>query len=142
MGVTRQVITEGDGLSFPKKGDMLTMHYVGTLDNDEESDSTTKKEFDSSIRRGKPFEFVIGIGQVIQGWDEGILQMSLGETCTLRLSSDCGYGEQGAPPAIPPNANLQFQVTLLAIRNKKCANYDDLAAAGGGSSWSSYCHIL
>ena len=118
MGVEKETIQAGDGESFPKSGDMLTMHYTGTL-------ADGGKEFDSSVRRGKPFQFVIGIGQVIQGWDEGVMKMSLGEKAKLLISSDFGYGSRGAPGAIPPNADLIFEVELLAIGNKKAPGFSD-----------------
>ena len=120
MGVEVETLSAGDGKTFPKKGDMLTMHYVGTLKSD-------GSKFDSSRDRGKPFQFVIGIGQVIRGWDEGVVQMSLGEKARLVISSDYGYGAAGAGGAIPPNADLVFEVELLKIGND-----------GGGSS----CNIL
>ena len=66
MGVEKKVLTPGDSKTFPKVGDMLTMHYTGTL-------TEGGKQFDSSVARGKPFQFVIGIGQVIQGWDNGVM---------------------------------------------------------------------
>ncbi|KAK8798423.1 hypothetical protein WA538_005345 [Blastocystis sp. DL] len=107
MGFEKEVIKKGDGKNFPKVGDMLTMHYTGTL--------TSGKVFDSSRTRGKPFQFVIGIGQVIKGWDEGVMTMSLGERCKLTLSPDYGYGPRGVPGVIPPNATLVFDVELLKI---------------------------
>lgn len=70
------------------------------------------------LDRGKPFTFKIGIGQVIRGWDEGVMQMSLGETAILHISSDYGYGAQGAGNVIPPHADLKFQVQLLKIGKK------------------------
>eukprot|EP00977_Amphora_coffeiformis_P000797 scaffold162_cov176-Amphora_coffeaeformis.AAC.57 len=88
------------------------MHYVGTLAAD-------KTKFDSSRDRGKPFSFKIGRGEVIQGWDEGVMQLSLGEKCILHISSDYGYGERGAGGVIPPNADLDFEVELLAIGDKE-----------------------
>lgn len=127
MGVTKEIITEGDGKTFPKQGDQLTMHYTGTL-------TDGGKQFDSSVSRGRPFQFVIGIGQVIQGWDEGVIQMSLGEKATLQISSDYGYGTRGAPGAIPPNADLTFQVELLAIGDDK--------APGFTSDGGSFCQIM
>ncbi|CAJ1937488.1 unnamed protein product [Cylindrotheca closterium] len=126
MGVTKETIMEGDGKTFPKQGDQLTMHYTGTLTNG-------GKQFDSSVSRGRPFQFVIGIGQVIQGWDEGVIQMSLGEKANLQISSDFGYGARGAPGAIPPNADLTFEVELLAIGTNK---------APGFSDEGSYCQIM
>lgn len=116
MGVEKDVIKPGDGVHFPKRGDQLTMHYTGTL-------STGGKQFDSSVSRGTPFQFVIGIGQVIKGWDEGVMEMSLGEKATLKITSDYGYGARGAPGAIPPNADLNFEVELLAIGSLKAPGF-------------------
>jgi FK506-binding protein 1 len=73
------------------------------------------KKFDSSIDKGRPFKFTIGVGQVIQGWDDGVAQMSLGEKATLTITSDFGYGARGAGGVIPPNADLMFEVELLEI---------------------------
>eukprot|EP00943_MAST-04B_sp_MAST-4B-sp1_P001572 g1572.t1 len=103
-----ETITEGDGKTFPKQGDRLKMHYVGTL-----ADGGTK--FDSSRDRNSPFEFQIGVGQVIRGWDEGVIQMSVGQRANLFIPSEMGYGAQGAGGAIPPNADLIFDVELLEI---------------------------
>lgn len=72
MGVTKELIKAGNGINFPKKGDKVKMHYTGTL-------AVNGSKFDSSKDRGKPFECVIGVGQVIRGWDEGVPMMSLGE---------------------------------------------------------------
>ena len=104
----QEVIEEGDGKNFPKKADECTMHYTGTL-------TRTGVKFDSSIDKGKPFVFKIGIGMVIKGWDEGVMKMSLGERAKLLISSDYGYGEKGAGMVIPPNADLTFEVQLLGI---------------------------
>mmetsp|Transcript_13147 Transcript_13147/g.30730 ORF Transcript_13147/g.30730 Transcript_13147/m.30730 type:complete len:129 (-) Transcript_13147:64-450(-) len=123
MGVTKTVIKEGDGTTYPKKGDELTMHYTGTL-------ASNGSKFDSSVDRKKPFVFKIGIGQVIRGWDEGVIQMSLGEKATLQITSDFGYGPQGAGGVIPPNADLNFEVELLAIGSKKSPEF--ASASGGG----------
>merc|ERR1711903_433449 len=107
MGVTVETITPGDGSTFPKKGDKLTMHYTGTL--------TDGSKFDSSRDKGRPFQFQIGVGQVIRGWDEGVIQMSVGQRAKLMISSDFGYGARGAGGVIPPNADLIFDVELLGI---------------------------
>merc|ERR1712075_18866 len=107
MGVTKEIITAGDGKTFPQKGDKLTMHYTGTL--------TDGSKFDSSRDRGSPFEFQIGVGQVIRGWDEGVIQMSVGQRAKLSITSDFGYGSRGAGGVIPPNADLIFDVELLKI---------------------------
>lgn len=87
------------------------MHYHGTL-------ASNGSKFDASRDRGRPFQFTIGIGQVIKGWDEGVMQMSLGEKAMLRITSDYGYGARGAGGVIPPNADLNFEVELLAINGK------------------------
>lgn len=84
------------------------MHYTGTL-------KSNGKKFDSSVDRGQPFQFKIGVGQVIRGWDEGVMKMSLGEKAVLTISSDFGYGARGAGGVIPPNADLVFEVELLKI---------------------------
>ncbi|GJJ77104.1 FK506-binding protein 1 [Entomortierella parvispora] len=109
MGVTKTVITPGDGVNFPKVGQTVSMHYVGTLKSD-------GSKFDSSRDRNKPFETPIGVGRVIKGWEEGVPQMSLGEKAILEITPDYGYGARGYPPVIPENATLIFEVELLAIR--------------------------
>jgi len=102
-----ECIVAGDGKNYPKTGDKVTMHYVGTL-----ADGT---RFDSSLDRGMPFKTKIGVGIVIKGWDEAVPQMSLGESCKLTITGDYGYGERGFPKLIPANATLIFEVTLLGI---------------------------
>mmetsp|Transcript_55606 Transcript_55606/g.64982 ORF Transcript_55606/g.64982 Transcript_55606/m.64982 type:complete len:128 (+) Transcript_55606:42-425(+) len=117
MGVEKEVIQVGDGENFPQEGNQLTMHYTGTL-------ADGGKQFDSSVSKGKPFQFVIGVGQVIKGWDEGVAKMSLGEKSMLKISSDFGYGARGAGGVIPPNADLNFEVELLAIGDKKAPGFE------------------
>lgn len=97
----------GDGDS-PMEGEMVTVHYTGKL--------TNGKVFDSSVKRGDPFSFVIGVGQVIKGWDEGLLDMKPGGKRTLIIPPDLGYGSRGAGGVIPPDATLIFEVELLSIR--------------------------
>jgi FK506-binding protein 1 len=107
MGVEIQTIQPGDGRTFPGQGQQVSMHYVGTL-----PDGT---QFDSSRDRGQPFTFTLGVGQVIRGWDEAVPQMTLGQKAKLTISPDFGYGERGFPGAIPPNSTLIFEVELLGI---------------------------
>jgi|TARA_B100001142_G_C14304513_1_gene644248 FK506-binding protein 1 len=77
---------------------------------------TDGSEFDSSRKRGRPFQFTIGVGQVIRGWDEGMMQMSVGEKATLTCTPDYGYGPNGMPPVIPPNSTLVFDVELISVQ--------------------------
>jgi FK506-binding protein 2 len=94
-----------------KKGDSLHMHYTGKLE-----DGT---EFDSSIPRGQPLTFTLGSGQVIKGWDQGLLNMCAGEKRKLVIPPDLGYGASGAPPKIPGNSVLVFEVELVKIDRKE-----------------------
>ena len=103
-----EIIKKGDGVTFPKRGDKLTMHYTGTLAKD-------GKKFDSSRDKNRPFQFQIGVGQVIKGWDNGVMKMSLGERSKLMIPAAMGYGARGAGGVIPPNADLVFDVELIAI---------------------------
>lgn len=105
-------ISPGDGQNFPKAGDTVSMHYTGTL-------ASNGQKFDSSRDRGQPFQTRIGVGQVIQGWDQGVPQLSLGERAKLIIPANEGYGARGAGGVIPPNADLIFDVELLAINGKK-----------------------
>lgn len=106
--IEKTVLKEGDGETYPSRGDTLTMHYTGTL-------KASGEKFDSSRDRNEPFKFVIGVGQVIKGWDEGVMTMSLGESCVLHVPSELGYGKQGAGGVIPPNADLDFEVELIKV---------------------------
>lgn len=100
----------GNG-ACPVAGNIVTVHYTGWLDNNGEKG----REFDSSYNRNQPFSFRIGIGQVIQGWDEGVMSMKVGEKRRLFIPANLGYGSRGAGGVIPPNANLIFDVELLQI---------------------------
>lgn len=114
-GILKKVIKEGDGVSFPPSGNVVLAHYTGTLE-----DGT---KFDSSRDRGKPFEFTIGQGQVIKGWDQGFAQMTKGEKAILRCRSDYAYGAGGQGP-IPANATLDFDCELLDFHPKKKEIYE------------------
>ncbi len=92
----------------------VTVHYTGWL-YDATAEGGKGKKFDSSLERGQPFNFFLGAGQVIQGWDEGFAGMKIGGKRTLIIPSEMGYGARGAGGAIPPNANLIFDVELLGV---------------------------
>jgi peptidylprolyl isomerase len=103
--------TPGTGAS-PKTGETCVMHYTGWLyENGQKG-----KKFDSSVDRGQPFEFPIGVGRVIKGWDEGVSTMKVGGKRTLIIPPDLGYGARGAGGVIPPNATLIFDVELIGIK--------------------------
>lgn len=95
----------------PSKGDRVSVHYTGWLDQK----GVIGTKFDSSVDRGAPFKFVVGVGQVIQGWDEGVLLMKIGEKRRYFIPAKLGYGAYGAGAAIPPHADLIFDVEMLAI---------------------------
>jgi peptidylprolyl isomerase len=101
----------GTGAS-PKAGQTCVMHYTGWL----YENGAKGKKFDSSVDRGEPFEFPIGRGQVIAGWDEGVASMKVGGKRTLIIPPALGYGARGAGGVIPPNATLIFDVELLGLK--------------------------
>ncbi len=102
----------GTGAS-PTTGQICVMHYTGWL----YENGAKGAKFDSSLDRGQPFEFPIGQGHVIRGWDEGVATMKVGGTRTLIIPPALGYGARGAGGVIPPNATLLFEVELLAVKN-------------------------
>jgi peptidylprolyl isomerase len=92
----------------PTSGRMVTVHYTGTLENG--------TKFDSSVDRGQPYTFQIGVGRVIKGWDEGVLTMKVGGKRKLIIPPDLAYGASGRRPVIPPNSTLIFEVELLGVK--------------------------
>ncbi|MBX7112783.1 MAG: FKBP-type peptidyl-prolyl cis-trans isomerase [Myxococcaceae bacterium] len=90
-----------------KSGQTITVHYVGTL--------TNGQKFDSSRDRNEGFDFKLGAGQVIKGWDQGVAGMKVGGLRKLTVPPDMGYGKMGYPPVIPPNSTLVFEVELLSV---------------------------
>jgi FKBP-type peptidyl-prolyl cis-trans isomerase FkpA len=116
--ITGDLVTTATGLQYQdlvvgsgevaKAGDVVSVHYTGWL-----ADGT---KFDSSLDRGTPFEFTLGLGKVIQGWDEGVDGMKTGGKRKLIIPPDLAYGSSGAGGVIPPNATLTFEVELLEIK--------------------------
>lgn len=102
-----QILKPGSGEQKVQAGDTISVHYVGTL--------TNGTKFDSSRDRGQSFQLVIGVGQVIPGWDQGIIGMQVGELRKLLIPANMAYGEQGAGTVIPPNSPLIFEVELISI---------------------------
>jgi FKBP-type peptidyl-prolyl cis-trans isomerase len=94
-----------------KAGDHVKVHYTGWL--------TTGKKFDSSVDARQPYEFTLGQGEVIKGWDEGVAGMKVGGKRQLRIPPELAYGEEGHPPQIPKNATLIFDVQLLAVKENE-----------------------
>lgn len=110
-GLAFEVLQHGTGTVTPKPGQQVTVHYTGWLG----ANGIPGKKFDSSYDRTTPFTFTVGIGQVIRGWDEALLEMHEGEKRRLIIPPSLGYGSRGCPGAIPPNAQLIFDVELLKI---------------------------
>ena len=116
----KKVITTNSGLKYidekvgdgalAKAGDQVSVHYTGRL-----KDGT---KFDSSVDRGQPFDFPLGAGRVIKGWDQGVAGMKVGGKRKLTVPPSLGYGARGSPPVIPPNSTLLFEVELLDVKKK------------------------
>ncbi len=118
--------TTASGLSFiitkpapadakkAEPGDIVNVHYTGWIDDN----GMPGRMFDSSVERGEPLTFPIGVGYVIKGWDEAVLDMQVGEKRRIFIPSNLGYGARGAGAAIPPNANLIFDVEFLSIESE------------------------
>ena len=104
--LTIEDVTVGTG-NEARAGTTVQVHYVGTLPDG--------SRFDSSRDRGRPFSFLLGRGEVIQGWDQGVAGMRVGGVRRLVIPAELGYGDAGAPPVIPPGATLHFEVELLAV---------------------------
>jgi FKBP-type peptidyl-prolyl cis-trans isomerase len=109
----------------PKGGDICVMHYTGWLEDG--------SKFDSSVDRGTPFEFILGMGQVIKGWDEGVATMKPGGKRTLIIPSNLGYGRRGAGGVIPPDATLKFEVELLGVKAQAPLQIADEVVGAGPS---------
>jgi FKBP-type peptidyl-prolyl cis-trans isomerase len=106
-GLQYEDLVVGSGAT-PRSGQTAVVHYTGWLDDG--------KKFDSSLDRGRPFEFQVGVGQVIKGWDEGVATMQVGGKRRLLIPAELGYGARGAGGVIPPNARLTFEVELLDVK--------------------------
>lgn len=106
-----QHIKQGDGKTFPKVGEKVSVHYTGTFPHN-------GKKFDSSKDRGTPFSFVLKRGQVIQCWDEVVSRMTKGEVIYVVCPSKLAYGERGAGGIIPPNADIAFEIEILSFVEK------------------------
>jgi len=105
LKIEDQVVGEG---APAESGKTVSVHYTGTLPDG--------SKFDSSLDRGRPFEFTLGQGRVIKGWEQGVLGMKVGGKRKLEIPPDLGYGARGFPPVIPANSTLHFEIELLGVR--------------------------
>ncbi|MDJ0906104.1 MAG: FKBP-type peptidyl-prolyl cis-trans isomerase [Woeseiaceae bacterium] len=112
-GLSAKILSRGYGRAA-EAGDYVEVHYTGWL-HDPEVDGNRGTKFDSSVDRGETFHFTLGARQVIQGWDQGVAGMLLGETRELTIAPEMGYGDRGAGNVIPPGATLVFEVELKGL---------------------------
>jgi len=114
-GLTARVLRAGDG-QVAEYGDNVVVHYTGWL-FDATAANNRGAKFDSSVDRGEHFQFPLGAGRVIQGWDQGVAGMAIGELRELTIAPEMGYGDRGAGSVIPPGATLVFEVELFDLQN-------------------------
>ena len=108
MGIQIKTLVLGDGRSIPTRGNTVIVHYTSKLE-----DGT---RLDSSRDRNEPFEFILGAGQVIRGWEETLAQMSKGQLSQITVPPEYGYGQEGFPPSIPGNTTLIFEIELIDFK--------------------------
>ncbi len=108
MELKKEIIKEGEGERVVERGNTIIVHYTGMFEDG--------SKFDSSLDRNDPFSFSVGVGQVIEGWDKGVIGMRIGEKSKLTIPSSMGYGDAGVPGAIPPKSTLIFEIELLDIK--------------------------
>lgn len=114
-GLNARILRAGDG-QVAQAGDNVVVHYTGWL-YDEAAENNRGGKFDSSVDRGEHFQFPLGAGRVIKGWDQGVEGMAIGEVRELTIAPEMGYGERGAGNVIPPGATLVFEVELFDLQN-------------------------
>lgn len=114
-GLTARILRSGDG-QVAQAGDNVVVHYTGWL-FDDTAENNRGDKFDSSVDRGEHFQFPLGAGRVIKGWDQGVEGMAIGELRELTIAPDMGYGDRGAGNVIPPGAILVFEVELFDLQN-------------------------
>ena len=114
-GLTARILRAGDG-QVAQAGDNVVVHYTGWL-YDESAENNRGDKFDSSVDRNEHFQFPLGAGRVIKGWDQGVEGMAIGEVRELTIAPEMGYGERGAGNVIPPGATLVFEVELFDLQN-------------------------
>ena len=111
-GILYEILTAApEGAEKPQAGQKVTVHYTGWLNNE----GQPGQKFDSSVDRGEPFQFMVGIGQVIRGWDESVLDMKVGEKRRVIIPSELAYGSRGVGTVIEPDADLMFDIELISL---------------------------